>query len=170
MNPIDRNPSAVATAVAPREEAAMRYAGFWRRFAAWIMDMALVTVGVVPIAFLLIWVMDALHGDLRMKQSHGQYLAGLISVFSWVIGDWLYNAYQLSSPRQATYGKRCLSLRVTTSRGRRVSFVQASARHFAKFLSAFIGFTGFLIAIFTRRHQALHDIVADTVVVEDGND
>ena len=129
--------------------------------------MVLITVATVPFAIGLIWVMEALHGDLRMKLGHARYLAGLGAVFSWVIGDWLYNAQQLSSPRQATYGKRCFDLRVTNSRGRRVSFAQASARHFAKFLSAFIGFVGFLMAAFGSRHQALHDVVADTIVVQD---
>ena len=143
------------------------YAGFWVRFAAWVLDLALITIATVPFAIGLIWVMEALHGDLRMKLGHARYLAGLGAVFSWVIGGWLYNAQQLSSERQATYGKRCFHLRVTGSRGRRVSFAQASARHFAKFLSAFIGFVGFIIAAFTQRRQALHDIVADTIVVQD---
>jgi uncharacterized RDD family membrane protein YckC len=149
------------------EEPVFRYAGFWRRFSAWIVDLVLITIATVPVAIGLIWIMEALHGDLRMKLGHARYLAGLGAVFSWVIGGWLYNAQMLSSDRQATYGKRFLGLRVITGRGRKVSYAQASARHFAEFLSAFIGFFGFIVAAFTRRRQALHDIVADTVVVQD---
>jgi uncharacterized RDD family membrane protein YckC len=168
LNRIVSKSIATAATLAPvSEEAAFRFAGFWRRFGAWILDMALVTVATLPFAVVLHWTMVALHEPLRMTLQHAIYLAGLGAVFSWVIGDWLYNAQQLSSSRQATYGKRCLNLRVTTTRGRRVSFAQASARHFAKFLSAFIGFVGFIVAAFTRRRQALHDIVADTIVVED---
>ncbi len=129
--------------------------------------MTLVTLATVPFAFFLIWLMESLHKGLAMKLGHARYLAGLGAVFSWVIGDWLYNAQMQSGPRQATYGKRCLKLRVTNSRGRKMSFAQASARHFSKFLSAFIGFVGFIMAAFTRRRQALHDMVADTIVVQD---
>jgi uncharacterized RDD family membrane protein YckC len=143
------------------------FAGFWRRFAAWLIDVVIVTVLTVPMAFALIWVMEALHGDLRMKLGHARYLAGLVSVFSWAIGGWIYNARQMSSSRQSTIGKRCFDLRVLNSRGHGISFAQASARHFAEYLSAFIGFAGFIMAAFTTRKQALHDIVADTIVVQD---
>ncbi len=145
----------------------MRFAGFWRRFGAWSLDLALVTFATVPVALFLIWMMEGLHADLRMKLGHARYLAGLGAVFSWVIGDWLYNAQMQSGPRQATFGKRCFRLRVTSSRGRRITFAQASARHFAKFLSAFIAFIGFIMAAWTRKRQALHDMVADTIVVSD---
>jgi uncharacterized RDD family membrane protein YckC len=168
MNRTVSNSSGTAATLAPvAEEPVFRYAPFWRRFIAWILDLAIVTVATVPVAIGLIWIMEALHGDLRMKLGHARYLAGLGAVFSWVIGGWLYNAQMLSSERQSTYGKRCFNLRVIGSRGRQVGFAQASARHFAKFLSAFIGFVGFIIAAFSRRRQALHDMVADTVVVQD---
>jgi uncharacterized RDD family membrane protein YckC len=168
LNRTVSNSSGTAAALAPvAEEPVFRYAPFWSRFVAWVLDLAIITVATVPVAIGLIWIMEALHGDLRMKLGHARYLAGLGAVFSWVIGGWLYNAQMLSSPRQATYGKRCFSLRVIGSRGRKIGFAQASARHFAKFLSAFIGFVGFIMAAFSRRRQALHDMVADTVVVQD---
>jgi uncharacterized RDD family membrane protein YckC len=165
--PVSNSSGTAATLAPVAEEPVFRFAPFWSRFAAWLLDLALITIATVPFAIGLIWVMEALHGDLRMKLGHARYLAGLGAVFSWVIGGWLYNAQQVSGERQATYGKRCFNLRVTSGRGRRVSFAQASARHFAQFLSAFMGFFGFVIAAFTRRRQALHDIVADTVVVQD---
>ena len=50
---------------------------------------------------------------------------------------------------------------------RQVSFARASGRHFAKYLSAFLFFIGYVIAAFTNRHQALHDMLAGTVVRQD---
>ncbi len=168
MKTNENNSTGLATAaVLEAAEPAVRFGGFWRRFAASLIDLAIVLLAVIPFALVLTWTMEALHGDLRMKLGHARYLAGLGAVFSWVIGDWLYNAQLLSGERQATIGKRCFSLRVTSARGRRISFAQASARHFAKFLSAFIVLIGFLMAAWTHKRQALHDMVADTIVVQD---
>lgn len=73
----------------------------------------------------------------------------------------------LSSARQATLGKMALRLRVTDLDGNRISFGRASARHFAKYLSGLILAIGYIMAAFTERHQALHDMVAGTLVRQD---
>ena len=44
-------------------------------------------------------------------------------------------------------------------------FARATGRHFAKYLSSMILFIGYIMAGFTERKQALHDIIASTVVV-----
>jgi uncharacterized RDD family membrane protein YckC len=54
---------------------------------------------------------------------------------------------------------------VTGLDGRRISFARATARHFAKYISTLILFIGFIMAAFTAKKQALHDLIAETVVV-----
>jgi uncharacterized RDD family membrane protein YckC len=78
---------------------------------------------------------------------------------------WIYNAAMESSRKQGTFGKMALSIAVTDMSGRRVSFGKASSRHFSKFLSMFFLGIGFLMASFTERKQALHDMVAGCMVV-----
>ncbi|HEY7862172.1 MAG TPA: RDD family protein [Thermoanaerobaculia bacterium] len=78
-----------------------------------------------------------------------------------------YGAAFESSQWQATLGKRALSLRVTDLAGRRISFGRAVARQFAEVLSWLTLTIGFLMAGFTRRRQALHDMVAGTLVIRD---
>jgi uncharacterized RDD family membrane protein YckC len=56
-------------------------------------------------------------------------------------------------------------LKVTDLEGRRISFARATGRHFAKLLSGFILMIGFIMAGFTQRKQALHDMIAGTLVV-----
>jgi uncharacterized RDD family membrane protein YckC len=58
-----------------------------------------------------------------------------------------------------------LGLKVTDLEGRRISFARATGRHFAKFLSAMICLVGYIMAGFTARKQALHDVIAGTLVV-----
>ena len=81
------------------------------------------------------------------------------------IGGWLYCAFAESSPRRATLGKRVMGLQVVTADGGRVSFGQATVRHFMKFLSLFTAGVGFMMAGWTKRHQALHDIPSDCLVI-----
>jgi uncharacterized RDD family membrane protein YckC len=58
-----------------------------------------------------------------------------------------------------------LGLKVTDLEGRRISFARATGRHFAKILSGLMFFIGFIMAGFTQRKQALHDMIAGTLVV-----
>jgi uncharacterized RDD family membrane protein YckC len=70
-----------------------------------------------------------------------------------------------SSSRQATVGKMTLGLKVTDLAGRRISFARASGRYFAKYVSSMTLLIGYIMAGFTERKQALHDIIAGTLVI-----
>ena len=119
------------------------YAGFWTRFLAMVIDLIVVS----------------LVGGLLAAGSFG--VGVVISFFI----PWLYEAFMLSSEWQATVGKRAMSIVVTGTNGGRISFARATGRHFAKILSACILFIGFIMAAFTARKQALHDMLAETLVV-----
>lgn len=62
-------------------------------------------------------------------------------------------------------GKRALGIIVTDEHGERLTFARATGRHFAKFLSGLVLYIGFLMAGWTSRKQAIHDMVANTLVV-----
>ena len=90
----------------------------------------------------------------------------MMIMFVSVIGSWLYYALQESSIHQATLGKRAMRLYVTMENGERVNFTQASIRFFSKILSGLILMVGYLMAAFTEKKQALHDIIAKTLVLK----
>jgi uncharacterized RDD family membrane protein YckC len=73
---------------------------------------------------------------------------------------------QESSSAQATIGKRIMGLRVMDLEGQRIGFAQASGRFFGKIISGLILDIGFIMAGFTERKQALHDMIAGTLVVK----
>jgi len=88
-------------------------------------------------------------------------------VFGFVIsvaGSWLYEALMESSSRQATLGKMIFGMKVTDLSGNRISFARATGRYFAKWLSGLTLLIGYIIAGFTERKQALHDMLAGTLV------
>jgi uncharacterized RDD family membrane protein YckC len=95
-------------------------------------------------------------------------IAAILLVIALIVVNWLYEALMTSSPRAATLGKMVLSLRIVRFDGAQLSFGRATARHFAKFIvtPAVPLFIGYIMAAFTNRKRALHDILADTLVIK----
>ena len=89
----------------------------------------------------------------------------LLSLFSIVTG-WLYYALFESSKHGGTLGKMAIGLKVTTPEGQRITFGRASGRYFAKIVSNMTIYIGYIMAGFTEKKQALHDILANCIVVK----
>lgn len=131
------------------------HAGFWRRFAAYVLDAM---IGVV-LGFVFGFVLGIVEAVIFHTYVLGTgYLLGLIV-------SWVYYALCESSGWQATPGKLALGLRVTDLEGRRIGFGRASGRFFMKIVSGILLFVGYMMAGWTARKQALHDIVAGCCVV-----
>ncbi len=80
-------------------------------------------------------------------------------------GSWLYHTLMESSRRQATLGKMALGIIVTDLNGNRISFARANGRFFGKWVSGMIMNIGYLMAAFTEKKQALHDMLASCLVI-----
>ena len=111
----------------------------------------------------------ALGGDPAKMSEMQTRLVGF-TLLGWqalsLVALWLYFAWLESGPKQATWGKRLLGIKVVDTKGKRISFARASGRFFAKFLSYLIFYIGFIMAGFTNRKRALHDIITETYVVK----
>jgi uncharacterized RDD family membrane protein YckC len=125
------------------------YGGFWIRFLAYVVDGLIVGIGF----FLIVMLLSVMGLELIAPE-----------LILFVVGL-LYFAFMQASPRQATYGKSLVGLKVTGYGGERISFARALAREVAKILSSLTLLIGFIIAGFTKRKQALHDFIASTYVV-----
>ena len=64
-----------------------------------------------------------------------------------------------------TVGKRAFSMYVVRPDGRKVGLGRAYGRELAKFVSAITLGIGFLMIAFREDKRGLHDLIADTVVV-----
>ncbi len=135
------------------------YAGFWRRYLALMLDGIILGLPLM----LLFWL--ALVSAAQLSSDDTSPLMGLFYLAYWVAAP-LYYALQESSAAQATLGKRALGIKVTDLEGRRLTFGNALGRWFAALLSYVTLYVGFLMAAFTTRRQALHDMVAGTLVVD----
>jgi uncharacterized RDD family membrane protein YckC len=132
----------------------MQYAGFWARVAAVLVDSAILTIAGVVLVIVLSM---ALGGA-------GAVIANLVFLLAYL----LYWPVLESSGRQATFGKQLLGIQVTDVNGNRTSFVKALLRNLAKIVSAIPFYIGFLLAAFTGRKQALHDMITGCLVVRTG--
>jgi uncharacterized RDD family membrane protein YckC len=151
----------------------LSYAGFWKRFAAFLLDAILLSivqffVFMPALAMIGIGAFSAAASD---EPSTGVGIlvlalgAYFFAILLNVIISWLYYALMESSERGATLGKLALGIRVTDLQGNRVTFGRATGRYFGKIVSSMILMIGYLMAAFTDRKQALHDIMASCLVI-----
>lgn len=126
------------------------YAPFSSRLLAAILDGIILAV---PTKLISLFIADAM----------GDVADFVVSVIIY----WMYDAIQESGVRQATFGKRALNIRVTTLYDERISFAQATARHFGKYVSFLIILIGYFMMLWDDKNQCLHDKMAGTLVVSD---
>ncbi|MBX2930090.1 MAG: RDD family protein [Saprospiraceae bacterium] len=126
------------------------YAGFWLRVAAYLIDSI-----IIGIPMYIIY--GTIGGSFLEPNALSQVIGGVLGVF--------YFIYLESSEKQATFGKQAVGIIVTDMDGNRITGGQAAGRYFGKIVSGLILLIGFMMAGFTDKKQALHDIMANTLVV-----
>lgn len=161
------------------------YAGFFRRAAAYLIDVILLAT----LAQLTQWAIFVM-ADNPLAAASGPVLEGWV-LLTVSLPAWLYFSLSESIAGQ-TVGKRLMGLRVSSVAGGRVSFVRALVRTIVKLLpwelthatlllptplAAEPGFRwGFIVVyvllglylvvmLFNRRKQSVHDLLTGTIVV-----
>jgi uncharacterized RDD family membrane protein YckC len=151
----------------------MAYAGFWRRFGAYIVDSIILTIGLGIILFVLsmvgIPIVDTAEyaaetGDLSVSAEADFNLNPVAGIIIFLVTV-LYFPVLESSSLQASIGKLALGIKVTDMQGNRIGFGRALGRNLAKIISAIILYIGFIMAGFTQKKQALHDMIAGCLVI-----
>ena len=134
------------------------FGDFWRRALATLIDLAILWIPMTLAEFALqLWIDKS-----NPETEEASFLVQLIAVY----GVWaIYEVPFWLTPWQATPGKRICGLAVTDIRGERLSLVHALARYGAKIVSGAI-VVGVFFVFFTRWRQALHDLIAKTVVLK----
>lgn len=103
--------------------------------------------------------------DVLILAIPSMIMNSIIPVMGPVLVVLLYAPILESSEIRATLGKHLMGIQVTDLSGRRITFQAALIRIGMKFVSSCIMFIGHFFAFFTEKRQALHDLVAETVVV-----
>ena len=143
------------------------YAGFWLRLLAVFIDSLVLAIPSLAIVIFAVMFLgfevpppEAPIGTLPPMRVFLPMEAMFLTL------QWLYFASMESSSWQGTLGKRALGIGVSDLHGKRVSFGRASVRFIGKLLSGATFLVGYVMAAFTEKRQALHDIIADCIVVK----
>jgi uncharacterized RDD family membrane protein YckC len=153
------------------------YAGFWLRFVAVIIDGiilgAVQFIAIMPVLGIMgIGVVENMENFDSSDQAEAMSMmasmmamAGVAQVVFLIIQT-LYYSLMESSNYQASLGKMVLGLKVTDTNGNKLDFSKALVRNLCKIISSMILLIGYLMAAFTEKKQALHDMIANTLVVK----
>jgi uncharacterized RDD family membrane protein YckC len=143
---------------------ARRYAGFWIRFVARLIDGVILSIVVlilrIPFLALIPLAPDRV-GPAALPLMMG--LGGVMILINLVVGV-AYEAYFVST-RGGTPGKLALGLRIIRADGSPVSAGLAAGRYFAQWISGIILLIGYIMAGFDDEKRALHDRICDTRVI-----
>jgi uncharacterized RDD family membrane protein YckC len=173
LPPASPSPLKSGTDPAPGPSAPLTPASFFPRGVAFLLDCAILFV---PVGIL--YATGALSIELPGAWNHISHQTRMedwelldqnTRRLAWLVAlgfGWLYGAGLECSRAQATIGKRWVGIMVTDAGGARVSFLRATGRYAAKYLSALPCFLGFIMALFGSRNLALHDRLAGTRVVK----
>jgi uncharacterized RDD family membrane protein YckC len=148
--PVAQSVVAGMAPVAPQMQ--VRYAGFWIRFVAAFIDGLILSI---PQAIVRVFVTVANFGTMYVIASN---------VLSFLI-TWAYYVF-MTNNYQATLGKKAVGIMVISSKPERLTLNQVLLREtVGKIVSALTIAIGYIMAGFTEKKQALHDMIAGTVVV-----
>lgn len=142
------------------EQNSMPFAQPWKRLSAGVVDLVITYVCGIVLGVLVAPLLAANAADQHQLESQ---LTGLGYIFGWLY----FSLFEITK-LQATPGKLLLGIKVTDLAGHKVGFGKSTGRHWAKLISAIILLTGFIMIIFTRKKQGLHDIMAGCLVLERG--
>lgn len=140
-----------------------RYAGFWIRFAAYLIDAVLLSIVNFAIGFVfgtaMVGMSSSRHGDATGIMAL-QLVSNLIAIGVGVT----YEALMLGK-YGATLGKMACGVKVVRANGQPIGYGLAVGRYFSKILSSCTLAIGFIIAGFDDQKRALHDHICGTRVV-----
>ena len=143
----------------------IEYAGFWKRFSASIIDAVVIVFFTIPILYLInqILLSSFARGVEALDESFK--ISYCVWSFYLLVIRWAYFAGMECSPLKGTIGKIAIGICVTDTNGNNITFGQATGRFFGKMISGLILFIGFMMAGFTDKKQALHDMMSNCLVL-----
>lgn len=123
---------------------------FGRRLVAYLIDCGI-------LGFVFYWLGEFIFNESLFEFQFITY--NLIALLYFTILE--------SSSRQATIGKSLLKLKVCDMYGDRLSLPKALIRNLVRYVNMFVFAIGYLPILFTKKQQGLHDMAAQSLVVDE---
>ena len=145
-----------------------RYAGFWIRALALILDGLILMVVQIPLSLLFaaaVGAVGAAFGDSEIASAVAVIVIQIVNMLFSIGIQLLYDVLFLVK-KGATPGKMALGLRVINADGsKQISYGKAIGRYFAKMLNGFTLNIGYMMAGWDIEKRGLHDRICDTRVI-----
>ncbi|MFA5629518.1 MAG: RDD family protein [Dehalococcoidales bacterium] len=144
----------------------LKFAGFWRRFAAAVIDFAVIATVIsvfMPLqhlGYVRVWDPDIFSGIphwLMFPQLILYNVLLIVIIIGYFVICWVW--------RGQTLGKVVMNIKVITPDGSNVTFPIAFLRYLGYIVSAVPLFLGFIWIAFDKQKQGFHDKIAGTFVV-----
>ena len=145
------------------------YAGFWRRFAASVIDVVIIfALMLIPLILLSVGIGIVLGLILATQPESKPVISGISNLVGWLFGMAMcvgYYGYFETQKAGVTWGRKALGLALISQTGQPVTFGQSALRQVLRGLSNICLGLGHLTQLFTPNRQTVHDMVTKTVVV-----
>jgi len=140
----------------------MRYAGFWIRAGARVIDEVIMTILTLPFSFIFGFQFSFNPGTMPdlMKILAQQGIIMLLGIFARMLYAWLFVGRYAATP-----GKLLVGIRIVTAEGQRISYGRSFGRFWADIVSQFTCYIGYILAAFDDEKRTLHDRICNTRVV-----
>jgi uncharacterized RDD family membrane protein YckC len=170
----------------PADQQSLRYAGFWLRLVAAIVDGIVLLIAWKILSFFLPSPVTVIApppsadvaAQLDYLRAVMEAAASPAPLIAYSLLCWAYFVFQETSSAQATLGKRMIGIRVSTETGGRLSLGAASLRTWPMYLhniawlvsgwlSSLVLFAAFIACVavaFSGRKQGLHDKMAGAIL------
>lgn len=130
-----------------------KYAGFWRRFLAYLVDTSIISIP--PLGIISLLKIRSYHFDPQWTMSILVAILGLVYfVYFWVKKD------------GQTLGNKLMAIRVVREDKRQISIGTGFIRFIGYYVSFVILYLGFLWVLWDKKKQAWHDKIARTLVIK----
>ncbi|MFP4445327.1 MAG: RDD family protein [Desulfosudaceae bacterium] len=147
----------------------MRYAGFWIRAGAVIIDGIILWVVQLILSLPFTLALSSMMSDLDSQQPDFQSMGPIfaLQIFLMVLQFGVAIAYEtwFIGKYGATLGKMACKIKVVKADGEKVGYGLAFGRYFGKIVSSIILGIGFIMAAFDGQKRALHDHICNTRVI-----
>ena len=154
---VPQTPVSSMSSIATSTNITTKYAGFWIRFVAAMVDGIILIIPIGAIQYLSS--AAALSSGLQSQS------AKLVTLPIYLLVTWGYYAL-MTYYTGATLGKMLVGITVKSDDLGKLSFGRVILREtIGKILSQIILYIGYIIAGFTQKKQGLHDMLARSVVV-----
>jgi uncharacterized RDD family membrane protein YckC/type II secretory pathway pseudopilin PulG len=149
----------------PQPPVSVKYAGFWIRFVAFMVDSLILAPVNIIVGFTIGFIIGFVLGLTGQAQHSSDLFFRILGLSIDIVVPWIYFSL-MTYYNGATLGKMLVGITVKSEDLGRLSFGRVLIREtVGKLVSEIILFIGYIIAGVTQKKQALHDMLAKSVVV-----